>query len=330
MSASSIVFFIFVLIDKSFIQAVRFTPLGTVGLPAEHGWFLVYVAVAYGAEIALVGLIIYSRHRSTSRRYRQLALIPVLTYISAFFINIFMNLFLPPVWRFSALALILSDSATLFLIARYRLIQIDYSLVEPDILTTLDEAVVLVDSQMRVVKSNRAVAELLLRSQDGQKRVDLASLFDHPEPIRSAWQQAVTESTKARVENSFLEAESLVVTLMPYFDRFRDLVGGTVVARRDNQIDSAATRFGITAREKQVTVTLMLGYRNPEIADTFPIALGTVETHVHNIYRKTGDSNRVELVRSSLEDDETNATGQQGKAPHPLDGRREKPIASTE
>jgi two-component system response regulator NreC len=58
---------------------------------------------------------------------------------------------------------------------------------------------------------------------------------------------------------------------------------------------------GLTPREAEVLGLLALGYMNPEIAEKLVLSVRTVETHRANIQRKTGVSNRAELIAYALE-----------------------------
>jgi len=55
-------------------------------------------------------------------------------------------------------------------------------------------------------------------------------------------------------------------------------------------------RYGITARERQIIALIGAGKTNREIADELSISLATVKDHNHNIFRKAGVRNRVELI----------------------------------
>jgi DNA-binding CsgD family transcriptional regulator len=58
----------------------------------------------------------------------------------------------------------------------------------------------------------------------------------------------------------------------------------------------ALDRYGITPREREVIELICVGKTNQEIAEGLFISLATVKDHNHNIFRKTGVSNRVQLV----------------------------------
>lgn len=61
----------------------------------------------------------------------------------------------------------------------------------------------------------------------------------------------------------------------------------------------------LTTRETEVAEDVARGLQNKEIAEKLGIADGTVRTHVHNIFRKFGVQNRVELsnrMRAGIRD----------------------------
>jgi len=57
-----------------------------------------------------------------------------------------------------------------------------------------------------------------------------------------------------------------------------------------------APRLMLTDRERQVIVRMLEGMSNREIAEAMSVGEETIKTHVSNIYRKLGISNRMELA----------------------------------
>lgn len=54
--------------------------------------------------------------------------------------------------------------------------------------------------------------------------------------------------------------------------------------------------YSLTEREQEVLQRLLEGKSQQEISDELIIALGTVKTHVHNIYQKTDAANRNQMI----------------------------------
>ena len=84
---------------------------------------------------------------------------------------------------------------------------------------------------------------------------------------------------------------------------FRSLVRRTGPAaslrvKNGDAFAACAERFGITAREGEIIRLLLEGKDNKRITAELFISDHTVKNHIHNIYRKLGVRNRIQLVRS--------------------------------
>ena len=65
--------------------------------------------------------------------------------------------------------------------------------------------------------------------------------------------------------------------------------------RTGQQLELLYQKYGISRREREIIQLICLGKSNQEIEDELFISLQTVKDHVHNIFRKTGVKNRVQL-----------------------------------
>ncbi len=55
-------------------------------------------------------------------------------------------------------------------------------------------------------------------------------------------------------------------------------------------------RFKMTPREYQIARLVCSGMGNEEIAEKLQVMLGTVKTHIRNIYRKTWVNNKISML----------------------------------
>lgn len=55
-------------------------------------------------------------------------------------------------------------------------------------------------------------------------------------------------------------------------------------------------RYGLSSREEEILVLVLDGMDNQRIASNLQVAVGTIKTHTHHIFEKTGTANRAELI----------------------------------
>lgn len=82
--------------------------------------------------------------------------------------------------------------------------------------------------------------------------------------------------------------------------RFNEpLVGDTDVRRQhiDELIPAYCAVHGLTARERGILTLMLEGKDNQNIASELHLALGTVKAHTHHILKKSGCTNRADLMR---------------------------------
>lgn len=65
---------------------------------------------------------------------------------------------------------------------------------------------------------------------------------------------------------------------------------------KGNLTDYFKTKYATTGREDEIVQQALLGKTYNEIADTLCISVRTVESHLYNIFQKTGVKNRVQLI----------------------------------
>ena len=111
----------------------------------------------------------------------------------------------------------------------------------------------------------------------------------------------VCENLLATVMGSAFAREAITLLAL-HFDRplgYRDSVArgrsDALAARVDELMPAFAKAFSLTERERDVLALVMRGMSNRAIAEQLYVVEGTVKTHLHNVFHKTGTKTRDDL-----------------------------------
>ena len=96
--------------------------------------------------------------------------------------------------------------------------------------------------------------------------------------------------------------DGVVAYLLPGYERLPAKNGAPEISQARPRADSAKRLDDpLSERELEVLALLASGRTNAEIARDLFVALGTVKSHVNNIYRKLGAANRAEAATRARE-----------------------------
>lgn len=68
------------------------------------------------------------------------------------------------------------------------------------------------------------------------------------------------------------------------------------ILRHRSPIDAFGLTYNLTEREHEILKSILAGKSQQEISEDLVIAIGTVKTHVHNVYQKMGVTKRGQLM----------------------------------
>jgi DNA-binding CsgD family transcriptional regulator len=85
------------------------------------------------------------------------------------------------------------------------------------------------------------------------------------------------------------------------YEAIREIDDSTAQTRLRWAIHRLAQRTRLTGREQDIVALVLDGLLNPEIAEHLEITRSTVKWHMHNIFTKTGTTNREGLIREALQ-----------------------------
>jgi two-component system, NarL family, nitrate/nitrite response regulator NarL len=157
--------------------------------------------------------------------------------------------------------------------------------------------VLLLDVAMPRVSGLDALAELA--SDPGSIRtILLTASIEKADIVRALQLGAAGVVLKASASDLLLKCIHSVMAGQHWIGR--EAVSDVVKALRsyaDAPAEKPAReRFGLTARELEITSAVVAGLSNKEIARKFTLSEDTVKHHLTNIFDKVGASNRLELA----------------------------------
>ena len=188
----------------------------------------------------------------------------------------------------------------LYSIRKYRFISITPKMISKDICENIEEGIILLDPNLKIIFKNSAVLHML-----GLKESDIAELQDIvlEKDILNEKLSDLTGSGKA----SFSIRINLIipdtkknfladVNVKKIIDAYNDITGFLMIISKVKDLAQLKARFNISTRELEVIQSITTGLSNREIAKRLNITERTIKSHVLNIYGKLDIKNKVELI----------------------------------
>jgi DNA-binding CsgD family transcriptional regulator len=267
--------------------------------------FFGYIVVYFALSIALIYL--WGRNTTTHKVKRQ-SLVILSTMALSLIAGMGEQLLLPllTTYRATTISPVLMSfwlAGILYSITKYRFLSLSPELVAYDIFANIDESVILLDKDLKIIFANNKTEE-----RSGIKNVNLMNR-DFSEVIREREQvnsrisvmmnsreREFTCGAHFRNENGTRPMDMKCISV---YDAYDDLTGYMMILRENRDKTLFRTRFKITGREMEIIELVLSGLTNREISGRLNVTERTVETHVNNIYNKLGVKNRMELARAT-------------------------------
>lgn len=274
-------------------------------LSADSAWSYFYILYYHLYIIfSIVLLFISSRKAGTFKEKRQsfIIFITLLTGLLLSFIEGIVVPFFTP-YRTPALAPLYAITWMIgiwYSIIKYRFLTITPALVSSDIISNIDEAIILADNDMRILVVNNMTEKLTSRGDQEMKFFTLSDLIVEMLPVGKEISEMLLNNHKsfsARVH--FINKNGSHVLLDVKFkvihDKFGDPLGILIIGREVKELSQFKSIYKITNRQAEIIRHILQGRSNKEIAKLIGITERTIKGHISAIYYKLRINNKMEL-----------------------------------
>jgi DNA-binding CsgD family transcriptional regulator len=180
---------------------------------------------------------------------------------------------------------------------RYRFMAVTPAMISRDILSNIDEHIILLDTDMKIISFNLNNPE----HHNNYLNHHISVIVDNYDSISEE-----IEKLKVGKQNDFVcrlnfeigndGSNSMDVKFKNIRDKFHDLIGILLIAKEVKELKQLKSIYRITDREANVIQSVLSGKTNHEIADDLSITERTVKAHLTNIFNKLGVDNKMQLV----------------------------------
>ncbi len=273
-----------------------------IGTPTfESPVFLIFILQYLSYYTASVILLLrWSRRSGSNRIRRQGSIMVVLISVTILLFNIEPFLFpLLTGYKTSAGSVnagIVWITGFWIAILRFRLFTWESFHLITDIFNSVDQLLILLDSNYRIQMFNEHAARVFNKSFAEVRGCNIGIIIPDWNPVKCA-----AELQKAAVFFSAVSSDDKNINIKfkvrPMYDQYKDYYGILLSGIVSKSFDVLQDKFNLTQRELAIVIHIANGLNNLEISDKDSISISTVKSHLNHIYNKTGTSSRIELLK---------------------------------
>jgi diguanylate cyclase len=276
------------------------------GITNPNDFFLYFIfLLVFTCMYIAINLLWYFR-TSIKREKRQ-----AITLFCSFFIFIFAYAFimimLIHVFKIikyeyagaSSLSCLIWATGFNICLVRFRLLSLTPELISRDILSAIDESIILTDIRGYIVTTNDKT-KVLLGYKD-MSNISLRKMILEYKQIGEEIKRLLTKevsdfSKRLNFYNNKKEEINMRTRFSLIYDKFEDPIGILIIAREAKEFTHFVAAYNITDREAHIIQFLIEGDKNTNIAELLGITENTLKRHVTNIYNKLRIRNKVGLI----------------------------------
>ncbi|MFN8256403.1 MAG: helix-turn-helix transcriptional regulator [Bacteroidales bacterium] len=187
-----------------------------------------------------------------------------------------------------------------YCLIKYRFMGINPATISNDILSNIEDLVILLDPGLNILTLNKRALELLKPANNGIGKHISHFLPDFKKIengiIKLTHENSSSLSCRLHFVSSGNEKILMDSKIKQLNDKYEDLLGYLVIANEVKEIKKMRTSFNITDREANVVQSIIAGKTNHEIAHELKISERTVKSHITHIFNKLNIDNRIQLM----------------------------------
>jgi DNA-binding CsgD family transcriptional regulator len=288
-----------------------------IGLPDFGSPTLLLLMINYLSYYAASAVLLLLWNKRTKiRREKKQALVLTLSMAASIFLFNVEPFILPLIINWQSIAIspifgILWISGVGYAVMKYRFLSWTPELVSNDILNSIDEPVILLDTRYSPVYLNKAAQEMVVTAGkdsspggDGKPPVkaglEMREIIETTPSLSGDLERLVNGEIRdfsCRLLASGNRTEVLDVKFSLIRDAFEDILGISLVGKHVKDEIKFRALFSLSEKEMEVLKLLLEGKKGSEIAEILGVSLRTVKYHNAQIYSKLQVRNRIELFR---------------------------------
>ena len=184
--------------------------------------------------------------------------------------------------------------------AKFRFMALTPQAISNDILSNIDEAVILLDHDIRILAVNNRVKEIIKTDKNLVKE-PISVIINEYDSITSelrSFEGNDITSFSIRINLKCSDGSLILMeaTCKSIEDKFGDLIGFLIISKEVKELKQLQDIYRITFREASIIQSVIAGKTNHHISEEMEITERTVKSHITNIFNKLGVDNRVQLI----------------------------------
>ncbi len=188
-----------------------------------------------------------------------------------------------------------------YLISQLRFLNISYSILADEILSNINDLVLILDQDLRITTANKNFEKLFLQGRKKQFNGFFHDFIADPQIVSNKTRElAAGDIDKFVLRINYKNGNDLLITdsyVSAIKDKFNDINGFLVISSEIKGIKNFQKHFKITNRELQIIEAIISGLTYREISERFGVSEKTVESHLAHIYNKLCVKNRIQLAK---------------------------------